>query len=67
MKLEEINDAIINNKVVTHTCNGDSIKYHISGVITRYHKRKGWYYSLELISPNKCLVYARPEDVTVDD
>lgn len=48
MKLEDVNDAIVGEKTVIHEHNGYSIPYRITGVITRYDKRKGWWYALEL-------------------
>lgn len=66
MKLEDVNDAIIGNKTVIHEHNGYSSPYKITGVITRYDKKKGWWYALELhdLKANSITV-ADIEDVRV--
>ena len=48
MKLEDVNDVMIGGKTVIHEHNGYSSPYRITGVITRYDKKKGWWYALEL-------------------
>ncbi len=48
MKLEDVNKAMVENKTVIHEHNGYSSTYKISGVITRYDNKKGWWYALEL-------------------
>lgn len=66
MKLEDVNEAIVKGKTVIHEHNGYSIPYRITGVITRYDKKKGWWYALELhdLKANSITV-ARIEDVRV--
>lgn len=48
MKLEDVNNAMVEGKTVIHEHNGYSSPYRITGVITRYDKRRGWWYALEL-------------------
>lgn len=48
MKLEDVNDVMVSGKIVIHEHNGFSIPYKITGVITRYDKKRGWWYTLEL-------------------
>lgn len=67
MKLEEVNEAMVNGRAVSHTHMGITCTYTIRGVITRYSPETGWSYSLELVSGSTkeragCLVYAALED-----
>ena len=48
MKIDEVNQAMINGSVIRHTHHGTSCRYKLSGVITRYSPVRGWQYSLEL-------------------
>lgn len=52
MKLEEVTKAAERGAVVLHTHMGITSRCRISGVITRYSKRSGWTYSLELTDVN---------------
>lgn len=52
MKLEEVTKAAEQGAVVLHTHMGITSRCRISGVITRYSKRSGWTYSLELTDVN---------------
>jgi len=64
MKMEDVTQAVENELPVVHTHNGVRLSgYHITGVITRYDRRHGWKYSLELMDKSRCLLIARPEDV----
>ncbi|MCH5207566.1 MAG: hypothetical protein J1F04_01670 [Oscillospiraceae bacterium] len=66
MTREQAKDAMTSGQLVQHTHMGIPIKYRISGVITRYNKRKGWTYSLELQDlKSSCIVIASMEDCEV--
>ena len=62
MKLEEVSKAI-EQKALVECSFG---KYRLTGIITRFHKKKGWYYTLELkdLKANS-LVYAPLEEVRI--
>lgn len=67
MKMEDVTRAVENKLPVVHTYHGVAIAgYLITGVITRYDKRTGWKYSLELMDKSRCLVIASPEDVELE-
>lgn len=67
MKMEDVTRAVENELPVVHTHNGMAISgYRITGVITRYNKKTGWKYSLELTDKSRSLLIARPEDVNFD-
>ena len=65
MKLEEVNEAMVNGRAVSHTHMGTTCTYTIRGVITRYSPETGWTYSLELVDKAGCIVYAALEDTEV--
>lgn len=66
MTLEQVNEALMNERTIVHTHLGIKAEYHIRGVITRYTKEKGWTYSLELQDfKSGCLVYAALSDCEV--
>ena len=60
MKLEEVSKAIEQNALVECSFG----QYRLTGIITRFKKKKGWYYTLELkdLKANS-LVYAPLEEV----
>jgi len=65
MKLEEVNEAMVNGRTVAHTHMDITCTYSIRGVITRYSPETGWTYSLELIYKAGCIEYAALEDTEV--
>lgn len=66
MKLEQVNEVMMNGGTVVHTQAGMPVRYRITGVLTRY-TQKGWTYSLELTDLNTpCVVYAALDDVEVE-
>lgn len=66
MNIEDVNEAMVNDRTVIHEYNGYLSPYKISGVITRYDEKRGWWYSLELrdLKANSITV-AKIEDVSV--
>ena len=67
MKLEEITQAAEQGAVVLHTHMGITSRCRISGVITRYAKRSGWTYSLELTDVNTpSVIIAALDEVEVE-
>lgn len=66
MKMEDVTRAIESELPVTHTHHGVITDgYRITAVITRYDRKTGWKYSLELTDKSRCLVIASPEDVNL--
>ena len=66
MRIEQVNEVMMNGSTVIHTHMGISARYKVTGVITRFSKDKGWTYSLELKDLNaNCVVIAAPEDTEV--
>lgn len=67
MKLEEVTQAAEQGAVVLHTHMGITSRCRISGVITRYAKRSGWTYSLELTDVNTpSVIIAALDEVEVE-
>ena len=67
MKLEEVTKAAERGAVVLHTHMGITSRCRISGVITRYSKRSGWTYSLELTDVNTpSVIIAALDEVEVE-
>ena len=68
MKLEEVTKAAEQGAVVLHTHMGITSRCRISGVITRYTKKSGWAYSLELtdLKANSVIIAAL-EDCEVSE
>ena len=67
MKLEEVTKAAEQGAVVLHTHMGITYRCRISGVITRYAKRSGWTYSLELTDVNTpSVIIAALDEVEVE-
>lgn len=67
MKLEEVTKAAEQGAVVLHTHMGITSRCRISGVITRYAKRSGWTYSLELTDLKaSCVIIAGLDEVEVE-
>lgn len=67
MKIEEASQAMLNGSFIRHTRNGVTIRYMLSGVITRYSPVRGWTYSLELKDlKSNCIVVASLEDCEVE-
>ena len=67
MKLEEVTKAAEQGAVVLHTHMGITSRCRISGVITRYTKRSGWTYSLELMDLKApCVIIAGLDEVEVN-
>lgn len=67
MKLEEVTRAAEQGAVVLHTHMGITSRCRISGVITRYSKRSGWTYSLELTDVNTpSVIIAALDEVEVE-
>ena len=67
MKLEEVTKAAEQGAVVLHTHMGITSRCSISGVITRYAKRSGWTYSLELTDVNTpSVIIATLDEVEVE-
>lgn len=67
MKLEEVTKAAEQGAVVLHTHMGITSRCRISGVITRYSKRSGWTYSLELTDVNTpSVIIAALDEVEVE-
>lgn len=67
MKLEEVTQAAEQGAVVLHTHMGITSRCRISGVITRYSKRSGWTYSLELTDVNTpSVIIAALDEVEVE-
>ena len=67
MKLEEVTKAAEQGAVVLHTHMGITSRCRISGVITRYEKRSGWTYSLELTDVNTpSVIIAALDEVEVE-
>lgn len=68
MNLEQVNNALMNGATVLHTQHGISLRYKLTGVITRFSKQTGWTYSLELTDLNTpCVVIASVDDVEVGE
>lgn len=66
MKLEEVTKAAEQGAVILHTHMGITSRCRISGVITRYSKRSGWTYSLELTDIKApCVIIAGLDEVEV--
>ena len=66
MRIEQVNEVMMNGSTVIHTHMGISARYKVTGVITRFAPEKGWTYSLELKDLNaNCVVIAAPEDTEV--
>ena len=66
MTIEQVNEAMMNDRTVVHTHMGISARYKVTGVITRFSKGKGWTYSLELKDLNaNSVVIATIEDTEV--
>lgn len=67
MKIEEASQAMVNDSIIRHTRNGTTLRYKLSGVISRYSAVRGWTYSLELqdLKAN-CIVVAALEDCEVE-
>lgn len=66
MRIEQVNEVMMNGRTVVHTHLGISARYKVTGVITRFSPEKGWTYSLELKDLNAdCVVIAAPEDTEV--
>lgn len=66
MTIEQVNEAMVNGRTVVHTHMGISVRYKVTGVITRFSKKSGWTYSLELKDLNaNCVVIAALEDTEV--
>ena len=67
MKLEEVTKAAEQGVIVLHTHMGITSRCRISGVITRYEKRSGWTYSLELTDLKApCVIIAGLDEVEVE-
>ena len=62
MKLEDVSTAIEQNALVECSFG----KYRLTGIVTRFNKKNGWNYTLELkdLKANS-LVYAPLEDVKI--
>ena len=68
MKIESVNSAIENEKTVIVEHGGLQLHYKINGVISRYDKKRGWYYLLELkdIKAPHSIAIAKVEDVKIE-
>lgn len=68
MRIDEVNQAMINGSVIRHTHMGTTCRYKLSGVITRYSPVRGWLYSLELQDLKaRTVVIAALEDCEVEE
>lgn len=66
MKLEDVTAAAEQELTVIHTHMGISVPCKITGVLTRFSKKTGWTYSLELREVNSfCVIIAGLEEVEV--
>ena len=66
MKLEDVTAAAEQELTVIHTHMGISVPCKITGVMTRFSKKTGWTYSLELQEVNSfCVIIAALDDVEV--
>ena len=66
MTIEQVNEAMMNGRMVIHTHMGISARYKVTGVITRFSPEKGWTYALELKDLNaNCVVIAALADTEV--
>lgn len=69
MKLENVNEAIVNGRRVIFQYGGLTLHYTIRGVISRYDREtKSWYYLLELqdIKAPHSITIAKVEDVKIE-
>lgn len=68
MKLEDVTAAAEQELTVIHTHMGISVPCRITGVLTRFSKKTGWTYSLELREVNSnCVIVAGLEEVEVQE
>ncbi|MCM1167098.1 MAG: hypothetical protein NC401_13920 [Ruminococcus sp.] len=68
MKIEDVNKALMDGKIIRHTLRGETYRYRLSGVLTRYSPEKGWTYSLELRDLRAdCITMAALEDCEVEE
>lgn len=66
MKLEDVTSAAEQELTVIHTHMGISVPCRITGVLTRFSKKNGWTYSLELQEVNsRCVIMAALGEVEV--
>lgn len=68
MKIEEVTAAMEREQTVLHTHMGITVRCRITGCITRYSKKKGWHYALELAElKSKCVIIANLEETELFD
>lgn len=68
MKIEDVSAVMEQQIEVEYVYMGMPLRYRINGCITRYnHKKKQWYYVLELMDKSGGLLVARLEDVRVTE
>ena len=68
MRIEDVNTAVENGTTVLLEHIGITMRYKISGVISRYDKVHGWYYCLELqdLKAPHSITVVRIEDVRTE-
>lgn len=67
MKIEDVNAAMVNGSIIKHTLHGETYRYRLSGVLTRYSPVAGWTYSLELRDlKTNCITMAKLEDCRIE-
>lgn len=68
MKIEEVTAAMEREQTVLHTHMGITVRCRITGCITRYSKKKGWHYALELAElKSNCRIIASLEETELFD
>ena len=69
MKIEDVNAIIENDKIVILKQMQLVLHYKVIGVISRYNKKTGWHYFLELqdLNTQNSITVAKLEDVMTEE